>query len=364
MSNFVWVNRFNKLFKETDKEKEEREKKEEAEKKKKDEENKNEAAKREEEGEREREEKEKNKKSSAQNMADFMICFFALFIFGVFQFSLFRTYLNIPADATKSPYINRIPYKWAQSDSWFGKFFGGTLINCWRDLRFILQKYFSIGNKIKVALAPQVDEGSNMLNIGKGFMKFWGFIITGLLYFIISIILVFIYLVVPLLQTIRGMFAAADGEDIGIGIIGLIFTFWPIVIFTYFFQIIYVFFYPVKAIFDGTFVKEVTNAFKAENRGGQLYQFFFWLFLFFGILFILIGGNVGFWGAIISFTLLGYLILFMILNFTGLSAKLVKKMTKAKKDVRQENRASNNVNINEKKMQGGGSKTRRWNKKK
>ena len=150
------------------------------------------------------------------------------------------------------------------------------------------------------------------------------------------------------------MFGAAGGNDLVVGLIGVFFTFWPIVIFTYFLQVIYVFFYPIKAIIDGTFIKETTNAFKAENRGGQLYQFFFWLLLFIGILFIKIGGDVGLWGAIICFSLLGLHILFMVLNFTGLSKKIAKKMTKAKREVRQENRTQEQKNpLIQQKMQGG-----------
>ena len=88
-------------------------------------------------------------------------------------------------DATKSPYINDIPYKWAHGESWFGKFFGGTLINCWRDLRSAFQKYFMVGNKIKTQLAPEL-EGNDMLNLAKGGMKFWALIISGFIYLIMS----------------------------------------------------------------------------------------------------------------------------------------------------------------------------------
>ena len=117
-----------------------------------------------------------------------------------------------------------------------------------------------VGNKIKTQLAPEL-EGNDMLNLAKGGLKFWALIIGGFIYLIMSILLVFTYGFVPLIQTIRGMFGAAEGKDIAIGLIGVFFTFWPIVIFTYFLQVIYVFFYPIKAIFDGTFIKENNKCF-------------------------------------------------------------------------------------------------------
>ena len=352
LSNFVWVNRFNKRFKETDKQRKEREAKEEKEAKEK-------KAKKAKEKETKlkaetqaNSDAEKNKKTPAQKWAESIICFFLLFIFGIFQFSLFRTYLDIPIDVEKSPYISGIPYKWAQGDSWFGKFFGNTLINCWRDLRFVLQKYFMVGNKIKTQLAPDL-EGNEFLNAAKGSLKFWALIASGLSYFILSIFFIFTYGSVTLGQTIRGMFSAADGKDIVVGLIGAFFTFWPIVIFTYFIQIIYVFFLPIKAIFDGTFMKETTNAFKAENRGGQLYQFLFWMLLFIGILFVNIGGNIGLWGSILSFVLLSFHILFVFLNFSGIGKKIAKELTRAKKQVRQE------TNMIQQKMQGGKRKKKK-----
>ena len=357
LSNFVWVNRFNKRFKETEEQRKEREAKEAKEAKEKAdkkiadaEANANSIA-------DANAEREKNKKKPVQIWIEFTICFFLTLIFGIFQFSLFRTYLDIPIDVKKEPYISGIPYKWAESDSWFGKFFGGTLINCWRDLRFALQKYFMIGNKIKTSLAPDL-EGNEMLNIAKGGLKFWVLMLSAVSYFTLSILFIFSYLIVVIFQTFRGMFAAYQGKDLAIGLIGVFFAFWPFVIFTYFIQILYVFFLPIKTILDGTFMKETTNAFKAENRGGQLYQFLFWMLLLIGIICVNLGGNIGLVGSIISFVLLALHILFMVLNFSGIAKKITKEITKAKKQVIQENKMSN-VNLFERNRMRGGRRKKK-----
>ena len=151
------------------------------------------------------------------------------------------------------------------------------------------------------------------------------------------------------------MFAAYQGKDIAVGLIGVFFAFWPIVIFTYFVQILYVFFLPIKTILDGTFMKETTNAFKAENRGGQLYQFLFWMLLFIGIICANLGGNIGLVGAIISFVLLGLHVLFVFFSFSGIAKKITKEIVKAKNQVVQDNKMSN-VNLFQKNRMRGGKR--------
>ena len=88
LSNFVWVNRFNKRFKETDKQRKEREAKEEKEAKEKADKKIQDAKIKAKKTADARAKREKNKKKPARIWLEFTICFFLTLIFGKCNLSL------------------------------------------------------------------------------------------------------------------------------------------------------------------------------------------------------------------------------------------------------------------------------------